>query len=63
MKKGGKLHIGGYTKPLAAVTERKGVCGLVPSSCPFVELEAAGVRLYVAGREEDADVEDVCADG
>lgn len=35
MKKGGKLHIGGYSKPLLAFTDRNGVEGFVPSVAPL----------------------------
>lgn len=53
MKKGGKLHIGGYSKPLLALTDRNGVDGFVPS---LVLLGTAwdGFGLYVTGLEDDA---------
>jgi hypothetical protein len=53
VKKGGKLHIGGYSKPLLALTDRSGVEGFVPS---LVTLEVVwdGFGLYVTGREDDA---------
>jgi hypothetical protein len=53
VKKGGKLHIGGYSKPLLAFTDRNGVDGFVPS---LVRLEIAcdGFGLYVTGLEDDA---------
>jgi hypothetical protein len=35
VKKGGKLHIGGYSKPLLALTDRNGVEGFVPSLAPL----------------------------
>lgn len=53
MKKGGKLHIGGYSKPLLALTDRKGVDGFVPS-LPPVETAWDGFGLYVTGREDEA---------
>jgi hypothetical protein len=53
VKKGGKLHIGGYSKPLLALTDRSGVEGFVPS---LVTLEVVwdGFGLYVTGREDEA---------
>jgi hypothetical protein len=53
VKKGGKLHIGGYSNPLLAFTDRNGVDGFVPS---LVRLEIAcdGFGLYVTGLEDDA---------
>jgi hypothetical protein len=35
VKKGGKLHIGGYSNPLLAFTDRSGVEGFVPSLAPL----------------------------
>jgi hypothetical protein len=53
VKKGGKLHIGGYSKPLLALTDRSGVEGFVPSLVPLeVAWDAFG--LYVTGLEDDA---------
>jgi len=53
VKKGGKLHIGGYSKPLLAFTDRKGVDGFVPSLAPL-EIAWDGFGLYVTGLEDDA---------
>ena len=53
MKKGGKLHIGGYSKPLLAFTDRNGVDGFVPSLVLF-ETAWDGFGLYVTGREDEA---------
>jgi len=53
VKKGGKLHIGGYSKPLLAFTDRNGVDGFVPS---LVLLGTAwdGFGSYVTGLEDEA---------
>jgi hypothetical protein len=53
VKKGGKLHIGGYSKPLLAFTDRSGVEGFVPSLVLF-DVAWDGFGLYVTGREDDA---------
>jgi hypothetical protein len=53
VKKGGKLHIGGYSKPLLAFTDRNGVEGFVPSLILF-EVAWDGFGLYVTGLEDDA---------
>jgi hypothetical protein len=53
VKKGGKLHIGGYSKPLLALTDRNGVEGFVPSLAPL-EIAWDGFGLYVTGLEDDA---------
>lgn len=52
MKKGGKLHIGGYSNPLLAFTDLSGVDGLVPSLWTWTW--ALGFGLYVTGREDEA---------
>ena len=52
MKKGGKLHIGGYSKPLLAFTDRNGVDEFVPSLGLF-KTAWAGFGLYVTGLEDD----------
>ena len=53
MKKGGKLHIGGYSKPLLALTDRKGVDGFVPS-LELLEIDWDEFGLYVTGLEDEA---------
>lgn len=53
MKKGGKLHIGGYSKPLLAFTDRNGVEGFVPSVAPL-EVAWDELGLNVTGREDEA---------
>jgi hypothetical protein len=53
VKKGGKLHIGGYSKPLLALTDRNGVEGSVPSLAPL-EIAWDGFGLYVTGLEDEA---------
>lgn len=53
MKKGGKLHIGGYSKPLLALTDLNGVDGFVPSLAPL-EIAWDEFGLYVTGLEDDA---------
>jgi hypothetical protein len=53
VKKGGKIHIGGYSKPLLALTDRNGVEGFVPSLAPL-EVACDEFGLYVTGREDEA---------
>jgi hypothetical protein len=60
VKKGGKLHIGGYSKPLLALTDRSGVEGFVPSLV-LLETVCDGFGLYVTGLEDDAVAD--CAEG
>lgn len=52
MKKGGKLHIGGYSNPLLAFTDLRGVDGSVPSL--WVWTWAFGFGLKVTGRADEA---------
>lgn len=54
MKKGGKLHIGGNSKPLFALTDLKGVDGFVPFPWATAWALALGLGLYVTGREDEA---------
>jgi hypothetical protein len=56
VKKGGKLHIGGYSKPLLAFTDRNGVEGFV-LSLVTVEIAWDGFGWYVTGLEDDADAD------